>query len=56
MKALKEGQIEIVQILLNCPRVDLSCKDKKGWSLLFRAIQEGLLGKKITPMIINHNS
>ena len=46
MKALKEGKTEIVEILLRCPRVDLSCRDKEGWSLVFRAIQRNKLGEK----------
>ena len=55
MWALKEGKIDMVEILLRCPRVDLSCKDKKGWTLLFRAVQSNDLGEKITLMIINHS-
>ena len=47
MTALKRGNIEIVEILLRCPRVDLSCRDKEGWSLVFRAIQRNKLGKKM---------
>ena len=39
MWALKLGKIEIVEILLRCPRVDLDCRDKEGWSVLLRAIQ-----------------
>ena len=55
MKALKDGKTELVGILLSCPRVDLSCKDKEGWSLLCRAFHRNDLGEKITPMIINHS-
>merc|ERR1719397_2260768 len=36
--ALKEGKTEIVEILIRCPRVDLTCRDTQGWSLVFRAI------------------
>ena len=46
MMALKKGKTEIVEILLQCPRVDLSCRDKEGWSLVFRAIQRKKLGEK----------
>ena len=45
MMALEEGKTEIVKILLGCPRVDLSCKDKEGWSLLFMAVREKDLGE-----------
>ena len=37
MKAFKGGKTRIVEILLSCHRVDLRCKDKEGWTLLFRA-------------------
>ena len=47
MKALNYGKTEIVEILLRCPRVDLSCRDWEGWSLVFRAIQMNKLGEKI---------
>ena len=46
MWALKVGKTEIVEILLRCPRVDLSCRDKEGWSLVFRAIHFKELGEK----------
>ena len=45
MLALKKEKSEIVKILLGCPRVDLSCRDKEGWSLVFRAIQKKKIGK-----------
>ena len=48
MWALKEGKTEIVEILLRCSRVDLSCRDKEGWSLVFRAIQRNKLGEKMS--------
>ena len=47
MLALKEGKTKIVKILLRCPRVDLNCRDKEGWSLVFRAIQKKKIGDKI---------
>ena len=45
MVAFKDGKREMVEILLRCPRVDLSCTDQEGWSLVFRAIQRNKLGK-----------
>ena len=39
MWALKLGKTEIVELLLRCPRVDLTSRDKEGWSVLLRAIQ-----------------
>ena len=43
--ALKKGKTEMVEILLRCPRVYQSCRDKEGWSLVFRAIQRNKLGE-----------
>ena len=48
MWALKYGIAEIVDILLRCPRVDLNCRDKDGWSLVFRAVQYKKLGENIS--------
>merc|ERR1712150_109844 len=39
MWAFKRKETEILEILLRCPRVDLGCRDREGWSLVFRAIQ-----------------
>ena len=47
MMALKEGKTKLVEILLRCPRVDLSCRDREGWSLVFRAIQQKEIGDQI---------
>ena len=47
LKALKENKMDMLQILLKCPRVDLSCRDAEGWSLIFRAIAMNNLGKYI---------
>ena len=47
MMALNQDKTEIARILLGCPRVDLSCSDKEGWSLVFRAIQKNELGEKM---------
>ena len=48
MWALKRDKTEIVEILLRCPRVDVSCRDREGWSLVFRAIQRNKLGEKMS--------
>ena len=45
LEALKTNKMDILQILLKCPRVDLSCRDAEGWSLVFRAIAMNNLGK-----------
>ena len=45
MIALKKNQTKIVEILLDCPRVDLKCRDEEGWCLLFRALERNKLGK-----------
>ena len=48
MRAQKWNRTDIVEILLRCPRVDVNCRDKEGWSLLFIAIQKkNNLGEKI---------
>ena len=44
MEALRFGKTEIVGILVRCPRVDLICRDKEGWSLVFKAIQRKEIG------------
>ena len=46
LMALKEDKTEMVRILLNCPRVDLSCRDEEGWSPVSRAIQKKELGEE----------
>ena len=48
MWAFKLDMTELVKILLRCPRVDLSCRDKEGWSLVFRAIQRDEFGEKMS--------
>ena len=45
MIALERNRIRIVEILIGNPRVDLTCRDGEGWSLLFRAIQKKNLGE-----------
>ena len=41
MKALKSGKRwQVMKILVRCPRVDLTIRDKKGWTLLMRTIAE----------------
>ena len=46
MWAFKLDMKELVEILLRCSRVDLSCRDEEGWSLVFRAIQRNKVGEK----------
>ena len=38
MMAFKSGKTDIVQILVGCPRVDLTIRDKEGWTLVMRTI------------------
>ena len=47
MMAFDQEKTEIVEILIRCPRVDPSCRDEEGWSLVFRAIQKNELGETI---------
>ena len=47
MSVVKKGRTDLLEILLNCPRVDLSCKDRAGWSLISRAIQTKKLGGNV---------
>ena len=47
MKALKSKKMGITLILIENNRVDLSLRDRQGWSLVFRAInskQPGMCG------------
>ena len=45
MWALKNDKIDLVQLLLSSPGINLEIRDREGWSLLFRAISRGNLGK-----------
>ena len=45
LMALKTNKMDILQTLLKCPRVDLSCRDVEGWSMVFRAIALNNKGK-----------
>ena len=45
MMAQKLGKTEVLEILVRCPRVDLTCRDRNGWSLVFRAISRREIGK-----------
>ena len=40
MMALKSGKTDMMKILVGCPRVDLTIRDKEGWTLLMRTIAE----------------
>ena len=57
MWALKNRYgVETVKILLRCPRVDLSLRDKEGWSLVFRAIQFVYFGEKMVKTLQSSHS
>ena len=45
MKALKSQKIGLVKVLVGVARVDLSLRDRLGWSLVFRAINIHQLGE-----------
>ena len=45
MKALNSGNTKIVEILVGCPRVDLTIRDKEGWTLVMRTIASKKLGE-----------
>ena len=45
MWALKNDKIDLVQLLLSSPGINLDIRDREGWSFLFRAISKGKLGK-----------
>ena len=45
--ALSYGKIEIVEILLRIPGIDLRCKTDNGWSLILIAIEMNKLGEKL---------
>ena len=45
MKALKTNKLEILKVLIGVPWVDLTLRDREGWSLVFRAIQNKQLGQ-----------
>ena len=47
--AVAWSKTEMVQILLRCPRVDLS--HREGLSLVFKAIERNEAGEKITTII-----
>ena len=36
MSTVKKNWTEVAEILLRCPRIDLNCRDNRGWSLIFR--------------------
>ena len=55
MMALKSGKTDMMKILVGCPRVDLTIRDKEGWTLLMRTIAGKDLGEYwdcLTPGII----
>ena len=52
MYAVKTDKIKITAVLLRCPRVDLNCRDKEGWSLVFRAIERKEFGEKMSKCLV----
>ena len=62
MYCLKNNKIETTRCLINTYGVDLhtverdgqtlSCRDKEGWSLVFRAIQKNKLGEKMSKCLV----
>ena len=49
--ALERNRIRIVEILIRNPRVDLTCRNNEGWSLLFRDIQKDMNSDTLSSMI-----
>ena len=45
MKALKSGKTVMMKILVGCLRVDLTIRDKEGWTLVMEAIAGKELGE-----------
>ena len=45
MMALRSDKTDLVKILVGCPRVDLTIRDKEGWTLVMRTIDGELLGE-----------
>ena len=47
MMARESGRTDMVKILVGCPRVDLTIRDKEGWTLLMRTIAAKELGERM---------
>ena len=45
--ALLSGKTDIVRVLVKCPRVDLTIRDKEGWTLAMRTIAGEMLGGEV---------
>ena len=45
MMALKCGDTDMVKVLVMCPRVDLTIRDKEGWTLVMRTMKKKKLGE-----------
>ena len=44
--ALEERMLEVMEVLMECPQVDVvNLRDKEGWSLLMRSIEGNNLGE-----------
>ena len=44
--AIKNNKDDIVDILVDCPRVDLTCRDSQGWSVLMRLVAAKKIGEE----------
>ena len=45
MAALEAGKLGMVDVLVECPRVDVNLRDTEGWTLLMRSIERNNLGE-----------
>ena len=52
LKALKENKMDILQMLLNCPRVDLTLNDDNGDSLIMVALKTGRID--VVKLLLQH--
>ena len=54
MMALKKNKIDVVEILLRCPRVNLSCREEVGWFLVRQSWRRSKLEEiaRVAEMII----
>ena len=41
----RPSRFEVVEMLVDCPRVNVNLRDKQGWSLLTRSIERNHLGE-----------
>ena len=45
MVALEGGRFEVVEVLVECPWVNVNLRNKEGWTLLMRSIAMKNLGE-----------